>query len=265
MGQKSNLLTLRKSKRLNLQTSNPKEFIYGLNLLTFFNYLFYKKNVIVVDSTLNFEANKLFLNFVLFFQTTKLLNFQSIKKTESFIGPRLNPSCLFPLIKRQFSILNNNCIQISVKTINHSIQKSSLVFFFNKLKRFSTLLFARRLNLFIDFVKLSCLLDQNKINAKVFLFIIGQIFRTLSKSKHNIFLVFLKTVFQIFVDKKNIAGIKLLISGRIKGKPRSNTTSIVVGSLPVQSLSKNIEYSKLHVYTLNGAFGFKFWVYRKSF
>ena len=67
MGQKSNLLTLRKSKRLNLQTSNPKEFIYGLNLLTFFNYLFYKKNVIVVDSTLNFEANKLFLNFVLFF------------------------------------------------------------------------------------------------------------------------------------------------------------------------------------------------------
>mgnify|MGYP001987542308 CR=1 FL=1 len=60
----------------------------------------------------------------------------------------------------------------------------------------------------------------------------------------------------------DILGVKVLIKGRIKGKPRSNTVSIVKGLTPIQSISKNIEYSKLNVYTLNGAFGFKLWVYR---
>jgi len=123
-------------------------------------------------------------------------------------------------------------------------------------------LFTRRFNLFVDFIKIAALFGKNKVNSKTFLFVVGQVFRTLPKRKHNIFLIFLKTVFQVLIENKSILGVKFLISGRLKGKPRSSTVSILMGSTPVQSLSENIEYSKTNVYTLNGAFGFKLWVYR---
>jgi ribosomal protein S3 len=64
-------------------------------------------------------------------------------------------------------------------------------------------------------------------------------------------------------NKKSILGIKLIVSGKIKGKPRSSTTCIQVGSVPSQSLDKDVDFSKLHVYTLYGVFGFKIWIYKK--
>lgn len=264
MGQKSNLETLRKSKhQLNLITQNPKEFVYGLKFLEFFNNLLSKKKILVIKKNLNFESNKLFLNFVLFFQTTKLLNFQTKLVTKTFNSDKLNFSFIYPLIKNHFYLLNNNFIQVSLTNLNCDINKKLLTIFFNKLRRFSGILFERRFNLFIDFIKVSVLFNMNKISSKTFLFLIGRIFRTLPKRKHNIFLIFLKTTFQILINKKSILGIRLLINGRLNGKPRSNSASILMGFTPIQSLSKNIEYSKLNVYTLNGAFGFKLWVYRE--
>ena len=263
MGQKSNLETLRKSNlQYNLITQNPKEFVYGLKFLQFFSNLFYKKKIIIVEKNLNFESNKLFLNLSLFFQTTKLLNFQKKISSKKLNGGGLNFSSLYPLIRNHFSLLNNNFVQVSLTNLNYDINEKSLTFFFNKLRRFSGALFTRRFNLFVDFIKIAALFGKNKVNSKTFLFVVGQVFRTLPKRKHNIFLIFLKTVFQVLIENKSILGVKFLISGRLKGKPRSSTVSILMGSTPVQSLSENIEYSKTNVYTLNGAFGFKLWVYR---
>jgi ribosomal protein S3 len=84
--------------------------------------------------------------------------------------------------------------------------------------------------------------------------------------------VFLKLLFKnlllaskLITDEniKAILGVKLIISGKIKGKPRSTTTCIQVGSVPSQSLAKDISFSKIHVYTLYGSFGFKIWVHKK--
>lgn len=263
MGQRSNVLTLRKSKlNSNLLSVNSKEVLYGLTFLKFLNKLYSKKNIIVIKNDLNFESNKLFLSVSLFFQTSKLLSYSDkLKKTKS-LNNKLNISNLFSLVKNHFFLLNNNYIKLSFINLNIFIEKRLSVFFFNKLRRFYPLIFTRRFNLFVDFIKMSSLFAQNKINSKIYLVIIGQIFRTLPKRKHNIFIIFLKTLFSIFIQKKYISGIRLLINGRLKGKPRSNSISFLFGSTPVQSLSKNIEFSKLHVYTLNGAFGFKFWVYR---
>jgi|TARA_B110000879_G_scaffold107255_1_gene144129 hypothetical protein len=262
MGQKSNFLTLRKSKlNSNLLTSNSKEFLYGLTFLKSLNSLLSKKNIIIVKNDLNFESNKLFLNISLFFRTAKLLSYSDKLKNTNLLN-KFKFDNLFSLIKGHFYILNNNFIQFSFINLNNYIEKRSSIFFFNKLRRFYPLLFTRRFNLFIDFIKLSCLFDQNKVNSKVYLTLIGQIFKILPKRKHNIFFIFLKTIFTVFIKKKSLLGVKLLINGRLKGKPRSSPISFLFGSTPVQSLSKNIEFSKLHVYTLNGVFGFKFWVYR---
>jgi ribosomal protein S3 len=61
----------------------------------------------------------------------------------------------------------------------------------------------------------------------------------------------------------NVLGVKFIVAGRLLGKMRANSSRIQIGAVPTQSVDKYIEFSKLHVYTLYGAFGFKIWVYRK--
>jgi ribosomal protein S3 len=78
--------------------------------------------------------------------------------------------------------------------------------------------------------------------------------------------MFLERIFTIFLNlpssdsslsKSKIKGLKFILSGRIQAKLRSSKEIIQVGKVPSQSIEKNIEFSKIHVYTLFGAFGLK--------
>ena len=130
MGQKSNFLTLRKSKlNSNLLTSNSKEFLYGLTFLKSLNSLLSKKNIIIVKNDLNFESNKLFLNISLFFRTAKLLSYSDKLKNTNLLN-KFKFDNLFSLIKGHFYILNNNFIQFSFINLNNYIEKRSSIFFF---------------------------------------------------------------------------------------------------------------------------------------
>ena len=64
-------------------------------------------------------------------------------------------------------------------------------------------------------------------------------------------------------DKISIYGIKFSIAGKFKGKLRKSRVSIQVGKVPVQSISKDVEFSKTNVFTRYGVFGLKLWIYRK--
>ena len=269
MGQKANLLTVRKTRiQTNLLTSNPKLFVYGLLFVKFLEKLLRKKNVLLVSKEINFEANKCFLKCVVFFKASKLFVYQQKHKLK-----KQQPSCEFylsTLIQKHFALFDNNFIQISFINLNKSLKKEPLRLGYLKIRRFLPSLFSRRFTFFIDFVKLSSLFSANKIPAESFLFLLGFIFRTLPKKKHNMFLIFSQILFSSFISKtttqaegKQILGVKFLINGRLKGKPRSNSTTLLVGSVPVQSLEKDIQFSKLHVNTIYGVFGFQIWVYRK--
>lgn len=269
MGQKANLLTLRNTRvQTNLLTSSPKLFIYGLLFLKFLEKLLRKKNVLLVSKEINFEANKCFLQCSVFFKASKLSHYQQKHKLKK-IQPT-NSFCLDTLIHKHFALFDNNFIQISFINLNKSLKKESLRLGYLKIRRFLTSLFSRRFNFFIDFIKLSSLFVANKMPIEAFLFLLGFIFRTLPKKKHNMFLIFTQILFSSFIASKsgnkheqNILGVKFLINGRLKGKPRSNATILLVGSVPVQSLEKDIHFSKLHVNTIYGVFGFQLWVYRK--
>jgi hypothetical protein len=269
MGQKANLLTVRKTRtQTNLLTSNPKLFIYGLLFIKFLEKLLRKKNVLLVSKEINFESNKCFLKCAIFFKASKLSSYQQKHKLK-----KQQPGCevyLDTLAHKHFALFDNNFIQISFINLNKSLKKESLRLGFLKIRRFLPSLFARRFTFFIDFVKLSSLFSANKIPAESFLFLLGFIFRTLPKKKHNMFLIFSQILFLSFMAKtaiqtqeKQILGVKFLIKGRLKGKPRSNVTTLLVGSVPVQSLEKDIQFSKLHVNTVHGVFGFQVWIYRK--
>ena len=63
--------------------------------------------------------------------------------------------------------------------------------------------------------------------------------------------------------KFSLAGLKFLLSGRIRGKSRSSSTLIQLGNVPTQTIIKKIDFASSHVYTLYGVFGIKMWSYFK--
>jgi hypothetical protein len=85
----------------------------------------------------------------------------------------------------------------------------------------------------------------------------------------------MKKVFNLFFKdhfQKNskILGLKLLIAGRLKGKLRkkkifiqAKTDKNQITSIAGQTISKDIEFTKLDVFSRYGVFGFKLWTYYK--
>jgi len=278
MGQKSNTLTLRKHKKsLNLQTGETKQFLYGFQLLNFLEKLFLNKNVYVGEKSLNFAGNKIFLNLSLFFKAIKIKFYKrrgvSKKLSSNNKVFSIQNKKFSNLLDSQFKLLRSNVFVLNFKNLNTDISRLSLVFFYKKLKFFFTVLFTRRFNLFVDFMKITSLFSENKIACATYLYFLGQIFRILPKRRHSRFLFFLKYLFQLFIShsnrntdtknsKGNVKGIKFVVHGKLRGKTRASSACIQVGAVPIQSIAKNIEFARTHVYTLYGAFGFQMWVFR---
>jgi hypothetical protein len=277
MGQKANILTLRNVKKnLNLINENSKQFLYGFQFLSFFEKLLSNKNIFVSKKTLNINGNQSFLNLDIFYKTNKITNYKikgslrkKIKRNPIFINKNKKLSFLF---YKQLQFLKTTRFIFNIKNLNKSVSKRTLVFFYHKLKRFLGVLFTRRFNLFIDFLKITTLFYENKIDCSCFLFFIGQIFKSLHKRKHNRFLFFLNLVFQLLIKKipktikllegNEIKGFKFIINGKLQGKTRATSKCIRIGAVPIQSIGKNIEFSRKDVHTIYGTFGLKLWIFR---
>lgn len=263
MGQKSNVLTLNLLKKdLNLMSENSKNFLYGFKFLISLEKLLNKKGILLVHKNLNLENNKCNLNLGLFFGTFRMLKYS---RKDFFLKKKTSIKKSKKDLKLFLNFFNTNLLNFKIENYNNFLTKSLIVFFFNKLKTFSNSLFPRRQNFFFDFIKLSCLFTTSKITSSVYLSAIGSTFKILQKKKHTQFLFFLKFLFKTIICKKDssILGIKFLINGKLKGKARASSSYIQQGSVPTQSISKNIEFSKAHVYTRFGAFGLQFWVHKK--
>lgn len=280
MGQKSNTTTVRANFEQNLsfsnQTNDTRTFQCGFNYLNSIETLFSRKNILITKKQLNFIGNLVNLNFTIFYDNSKLSNYK--KRTQKMqsvpiVSKKRNRNCtkVISLFTSRFTPLRTNLALINLKVLNTQVDKPLLKDFYQKVSRFVNVLFQRKFNLFIDFIKITVLFFQKKVQALIFLNLLGKIFRVLPKRKHNRFLFFLKHIFQMFISTFNknsplaqnqIKGIKFILSGKLQGKTRGSSSCIQVGAVPIQSIEKNIEFSKLHVYTLYGVFGFKIWIYR---
>ena len=279
MGQKSNILTVRNSKtNLNLKKNNSKVFLYGLKFFELIKTLLLSKDILLVNKTLNFVNNKSFYTLELFYRTKKLALYKNKKKKNLKENNKLKTTffentSFLNLFLNAFNKLGSNLFIFNFTVLNNFIDKNVVLQLFRTFRSFFYLLFNRRFNLFVDFLKLTFLLYIDKIPVSTYLFLLSQVFKVLPKKAHNRFLVFLELVFKFLIEKKlaskrniyfsTISGIKFIINGKIRGRMRASSKCISVGTIPIQSLQKNIEFSKTHVYTLYGAFGFQIWLYRK--
>lgn len=273
MAQKSNLTTLRK-KQKNLNFSgNEKEsikFLYGLKFLKSFEQLLKRKNILLVETKLNFLSNQSYLDLTLFFKVAKLGVYKKkmFKRVKEENLGLIGTICF---LSREFDLLRSNFIVMKLNVINRSINKKLVRFFYHRIKRFSSALFARRFNFFVDFLKASSLFAESHLSVRGYLYFLGQIFKVLQKRTHSKFLLFIRTVFEIIISdskisrmskKLNIKGLKFVINGKLKGKTRASVVYYQLGCVPSSSIGKNISFSKLHVHTLYGVFGLKVWTNR---
>lgn len=268
MGQTANLLTLRKHElNLNLVGSSTKSFLYNHNFFNSLKQSLSRKRILLTESNVNFLTNTSFLNLKFFFRTNKVKKYKlGVIKLVNKKVLKSYPSLKFNQILRyQFDLLKKNLTILQIENLNRSINNKIVKFFYSRFKRFTNILFSRRFDLFVDFLKLSSLFVQSKIKSSNYLYILGEIFRFLQKKKHNRFIFFLKDLFFLITkfklkSERSIVGLKCIIHGKLMGKQRASFVKLEEGSVPIRSFNTNIQFSKMHIYTLYGVFGFNLWV-----
>lgn len=275
MGQKANLISLRKNieKVLLINTLNSELFVKSFVFLNFFERFCNIKNILISFKTISLVSNKIYFYFEVFFRTNKLMFYKKKQVNKVLLDKKtFYNSKITSFLTSFFDKTNPNLVCLSLNVVNLNLTKNYYLKFLKQVyvfnKRFLFVLFDRRLNLFIDFIKIVVLFVFNKISINIFLFTLCQIFKNISKAKHTKFLLFVRELFiyltSIHLNGVNtILGLKLVINGKVKGKTRASSTCIKKGSVPIQSLSKKIEYSKSHVFTRYGVFGFQVWVHFK--
>jgi hypothetical protein len=266
MGQKANLLTIRKKINIEFITHNTRTWMSLFNTVANLNRLFFFKGAWVTHNSLGFENNTVFFTFYLFYKYATLTKYN--KKLCKVIAPNFKKKTsnrnLFFLLKKQILQYGFNFYVLKLKNLNYILKKSkrSRRQLYRRLKRFVKNIFARKLKLFFDVLKATVLLQRRGITSSFYTKILGLVLKFISKRLHSRFLHFIKALLKTITFAK-ILGIKFLLSGRYRGKERASSKLIRQGNIPNQTLKKNVEFSCSHVYTLYGVFGIKTWVYFK--
>ena len=117
----------------------------------------------------------------IFFRSNKTLFYR--RKGFNSKLKNFSNDALKSLFFRNFKDSNNNILAIKLVNLNNYLDKELLNSFYRNFKRFVGVLFNRRFNLFIDFLKINSLFLKSKISSKLYLSILGQVFKILPKSK----------------------------------------------------------------------------------
>lgn len=269
MGQKANTLTLRKdinNINLNYYKNNSKNTLYGLQFIKFLRNLLQKKKIFLTSSIVNFNENKIYVTLFLFFQSVLIKQYKkqlTYKNKKSIISKNLHFVAIW---KKCLFLLKKNLVIIDFVNLNKytNSKKKQFIFLYNKFKYIISKLFPRRFSFFIDFLKITSLFVNKKVSLSFYLKVVSFIFKILQKKRHTLFISFMEQFFQILINdkifNKNLIGVKFVISGRIKAKPRAKSLYFQLGSTPTQTLNKETHFAYTHVYTIYGVFGFKMWV-----
>lgn len=236
------------------------------------------KGVWTLKNFFSLDTNLVFINFFLYYQNSITSKYKrKIKKKNSAFVLSTYSKNFSTIFRKYIDKLGYNLYMLRVVNLNALVDKQKMPFLFDCLKSFSSSIFARRYNLFLDFIKMTILFFDNYIDLSGYIKVWVRIFKYLSKRLHGKFFFFVKKTIEslILLNKKKfrkqkifknkiqfcLHGIKFLLTGRIRGKFRASSTLIQIGSVPTQTLNKNIDFASSHVNTLYGVFGLKIWSY----
>ena len=286
MGQKANITTIKKSQiRFSSLEQSCSEYALINIFLGQLHRLFIlspgvlrikrQVSVYLLNSSIQKTGSKFSLLLDIFFRTKQLVRYRLklnkfTNNHKSLVGGGFN--FLFRFLNRVFS---SSLLFLSIRVINNILitNKKESTFllknYYISFKRYSVSLFPRRLSAFFDLLKLSFLLFKGKLKISFFIKLLADVFSILQKKKHVRYLQFIKLLFSKLLytrykKKSTLLGVKFLLWGKLKGKTRGSTSSIVLGKIPVQTVSANVDYAKCHSYTVYGVFGFKIWLFKNG-
>jgi hypothetical protein len=83
--------------------------------------------------------------------------------------------------------------------------------------------------------------------------------------RHKFLLSFLKQILSVLLASSlaKIKGVKIIVKGRLNGVPRAKHKIIIIGDVPVQTISTKLDYSQATAHNSNGSYGIKVWVVEK--
>jgi hypothetical protein len=286
MGQKSNILTLRPDKHFSNNTLNLNELFSSESFIKALKRSFDKKGVLITAYNHTDNVDKINLYLEIFLKSVKLLKLRkkikrlsNLKKSNIDLKAKNTKKRIRSLNKKYKGkkrlvirrkktqhltfltvlkkCLNNKLVVIKVNLVNkreNFVIKASIL---NKLIKFKRNLFARRFNLFYDFVKLSSLFLNKDIDINTYCNILGSIFKYLPKRSHAKYFLFIKTLISALIKfpESKIKGMKIMMNGKLKGKLRASEFKTSRGEIDIQTISANNDLSKVHIHTLYGAFG----------
>jgi len=121
---------------------------------------------------------------------------------------------------------------------------------------FKSLFFKECINILIIVIK-------KKNSAKLLAEFLAFQFTVLKR--HNYFLNFLKRALILMFNStlSSINGIKVVLKGRLNGKPRAKNKILLLGKVPLNTLDAKINYSYSVGYSQYGTFGIKIWICEK--
>jgi len=83
--------------------------------------------------------------------------------------------------------------------------------------------------------------------------------------RQKFFLSFLKQSLTILSNSEpsKIKGVKIVIKGRLNGVPRAKQKMMIIGDVPAQSISANLDYAQTAIHNSNGSYGIQVWIVEK--
>lgn len=158
----------------------------------------------------------------------------------------------------------NKLLVHNFKLLNREVPRRVTILIHTNLNYFKRILFSRRFNLYFDFLKMTALLISKKININTYNVILGTIFKFLTKKSHSKFFSFLKKLSYLLIKSSTIEGIKIGINGKLKGKLRAKSFKMAIGKIGTQTVTSEVDFSKVHIHTLYGCFGLQTWIKYKQ-
>jgi len=112
-----------------------------------------------------------------------------------------------------------------------------------------------------DFIKAILISLYEKNSSKIIAKLIAINLEKRKKRQFYLFFI-LKTVIQYGLKSKysNVKGFKLVVNGRLNGRPRAKKFLFQLGQISLHSFRSDISYYEETAYTTNGTFGIKVWI-----
>ena len=158
------------------------------------------------------------------------------------------------------------CIKLIFKNLNKRLESNIVI---NKKSKVEYQQLVKNIIINFEFkelIKVVSIVVIEKNSAILLAKIITLYIKKIQKrKKHNFLFLNLNKILSVLINSKlsNINGLKILVSGRLNGFPRSKEMFLSVGSIPLQSFNSKIDYYNDISYTVYGTIGVKVWIFEK--